>query len=243
MIKLNSFADSRLIRGCIFCGGRAETRDHIPSKCLLDRPYPENLVIVGCCYECNQSFSSDEEYFACFIECVSCGSTDPVQLNRISISKTLQNSPNLRKRIEESIVKIDGKSVFTPEQDRINNVMLKLAKGHVAYELDLIKRDKPDYFWCGLLTSLPEEYRIDFNAAHVQENVGEVGSRSMQRSFVTNLSITDNNGKNKDISVLINDWVDVQDKRYRYIAIDDKGIIIIRIVIDEFFACEIAWEN
>lgn len=243
MIQLNSFADNRLIRGCIFCDGHADTRDHIPSKCLLDQPYPENLPVVGCCYECNQSFSSDEEYFACLIECVRYGTTNPTELSRPSISKTLQNSPALKKRIENSIIEIEGKVAFIPEWERINNVILKLAKGHTAFELNLIMRDKPDYFWCGMLTSLPEEYRIDFNSAHVQENIGEIGSRSTQCAIVTNLSMLDENGKNKDINVLINDWIDVQYERYRYIAIDDNGMIIIRIVIDEFFACEIAWKS
>lgn len=66
MIQIKSFSDSRLIGTCIYCGGLADTKDHIPSKCLLDKPYPENLSVVKCCNTCNQSFSSDEQYFACY---------------------------------------------------------------------------------------------------------------------------------------------------------------------------------
>lgn len=243
MNQLNSYADSRLIRKCIFCGGHADTRDHIPSKCLLDRPFPENLPVIGCCYTCNQSFSSDEQYFACFIECVGSGSTDPNKLSRSSISKILINTPSLKKRIEESVIMVDNKIAFVPEWERINNVMLKLAQGHVAFELSLIKRDHPNHFWCGLLESLPEENRNEFNSVHFQNNVGEVGSRAMQRFLVTTLSMIDENGFEKDVNLIFNDWIDVQDERYRYIAIDDSGMIIIRIVIGEFFACEVAWEN
>ena len=76
MEQINNFADKRLIRGCIYCYRPAETRDHVPSKCLLEKPFPENLPVVGCCDSCNQSFSKDEQYFVCLIESVLCGSTD-----------------------------------------------------------------------------------------------------------------------------------------------------------------------
>ena len=42
--------------------------------------------------------------------------------------------------------------------------------------------------------------------------------------------------------MIINDWVDVQDGKYRFLAIDDMGQIVIRIVIAEYFACEVAWK-
>ncbi len=52
------YADDRLINGCIYCGGIPDTRDHAPSRILLEPPpYPENLPVVGACKECNQSFS------------------------------------------------------------------------------------------------------------------------------------------------------------------------------------------
>lgn len=77
MDQLKDFADSRLLQGCIYCGGLTDTRDHIPSKCILEQPYPINLPVVRCCDSCNQSFSKDEQYFICLLESVLCGSTDP----------------------------------------------------------------------------------------------------------------------------------------------------------------------
>lgn len=243
MKQLNNYADNRLINGCIYCGGHADTRDHIPSKCLLDKPYPENLAVAGCCDICNQSFSRDEQYVACFIECVRCGSTNPDKVERTSISKILKDVPSLKKRIEDSMKNVDKQISFIPEWDRINKIMLKLARGHLTYELSLQRYDIPKYFWSGLLSSLPEENKIEFNSVHFQHNAGEMGSRSIQRLLVTDLTVVDENGNDKNIRLLFNDWIDVQDKRYRYIAIDDSGMIIIRIVIDEFFACEAVWEN
>ena len=54
--------DSRIAGICIYCGGIAKTRDHVPSKAFLDKPYPENIPVVPCCSECNNKFSKDEEY-------------------------------------------------------------------------------------------------------------------------------------------------------------------------------------
>jgi hypothetical protein len=242
MDQLKNYADSRLLNGCIYCPGPAETRDHVPSKCLLEPPYPQNLYIVGCCESCNQSFSKDEEYFVCLIESVLCGSTEPEKIHRPSVAKIMKGSPALRKRIEKSRKVIDGQIVFEPEIKRIKNVMLKLARGHAAYELSQPCRAKPNYFWCGPLLSLPEEIQEEFNSAHFQQFFGEVGSRNMQRLLVTQITIKSKSGEQQNVSMLINDWINVQDERYRYIAIDDIGMLVIRIVIAEYFACEVAWK-
>jgi hypothetical protein len=63
----------------------------------------------------------------------------------------------------------------------------------------------------------------------------------MQRLLVTQITRLSENGEQLNEGMIINDWVDVQDDRYRYIAIDDMGQIVIRIVIAEYFACEVAW--
>lgn len=241
MAHLNNLADNRLIRGCIYCGGLPDTRDHVPSKCLLDQPYPTNLPVVGCCYSCNQSFSSDEQYLVCLIESVLCGSTDPEKIRRSAVRKILENSPSLRQRIENSKTEVDGHIAFIPEMERINNVMLKLAQGHAAFELSQLCRKEPEHFWCSPLLLLSQEEQNNFNAAHFPHIFGEVGSRNSQRLQVIQITRLDENGKEQDYGMLFNDWVEVQDDRYRFLAIDDMGQIVIRIVISEYFACEVAW--
>ena len=89
------FYDDRLKGHCVYCGGSEETRDHVPSKVLLDEPYPEDLPVVPACLECNNGFSLDEEYLACFLECVLCGTVDPRALKRDRIRRKLQDNPNL----------------------------------------------------------------------------------------------------------------------------------------------------
>jgi hypothetical protein len=153
----------------------------------------------------------------------------------------MQNSSALRQRIENSRTEINGQIGFVPETDRINNVMLKLARGHAAFELSQSCRTEPDHFWWGPISSLPQADQELFHSVHFQKALGEIGSRNIQRLLVTQLTMQSETGEQQNIQMLINDWIDVQDDQYRYIAIDDMGAIIIRIVIAEFFACEVAW--
>jgi hypothetical protein len=120
--------------------------------------------------------------------------------------------------------------------------MLKLARGHAAFELGQPCHAEPTHFWCGPTGALPKESQDVFNSVHFQEYFGEVGSRNMQRLRVTQISLPSENGKKQGIDMIINDWIDVQDGNYRYQAIDELGVLIIRIVIAEYFACEVSWE-
>lgn len=54
--------------GCIYCGKPATTREHVPSKAFLVEPYPENLSTIPACFECNNGYSEDEKYVACFLD-------------------------------------------------------------------------------------------------------------------------------------------------------------------------------
>ncbi len=243
MNQLQDYADTRLILGCIYCGGLPDTRDHVPSKCLLDRPFPENLPVVGCCDSCNQKFSRDEQYLVCLIESVLSGSTEPEKIGRPSVAEILKKSPGIGARIESSKIKIGDDIAFVPELERLNNVMLKLARGHAAFELSQICRDEPDHFWSGPLLSLPEQVRESFEEAHFQHNLGEVGSRSMQRMMIIQTTVLTESGEQKNISMIMNDWIEVQEKQYRYLAAHDMGRILIRIVIAEYLACEVAWDT
>src|SRR5580700_2734927 len=76
MQQLANFGDDGNKGWCIFCGGPEETRDHVPSRVFLDQPYPDNLPVVPACHRCNTSFSADEEYLACLIECAKAGSVE-----------------------------------------------------------------------------------------------------------------------------------------------------------------------
>lgn len=245
MDQFRNLADDRLINGCIYCDSMiGNTRDHIPSRSLLDQPYPDNLPVIGCCQACNQGFSKDEEYVVCLIEVTLAGSTDPDKITRPSVARALRNSPALRARLESAMKRYEDRLELAVEQERMINVMLKLARGHAAFELSQPCREKPDHFWCGPLASLEDEVREAFNEPHMQQMIGEVGSRGLQRMLVTEVVLKSPKTKKRSkIKMLINDWVEVQEGNYRYLAIDDAGGIVIRIVMREYLGCEVGWQT
>ena len=241
MDQLPYYADDRLLSGCIYCGGPSETRDHVPSRILLNSPYPENLPVVGACQECNQGFSKDELYLVCLLEATIAGSADPDKIRRPSVARAMRMTPALQARIDAARRCIDGNIEFAVEADRIRNVVLKLARGHAAFELSQPCRREPDHLWWCPMAVMPEEDRDAFGAVHIQETFGEVGSRGLQRMLVTEVVLPSNTGEKAALRLLVNDWVDVQEGYYRYLVIDDLGGIVIRIVIAEYLACEVGW--
>ena len=91
MDQLKNYADGRLLQGCIYCeSGKEETRDHVPSRVLLERPFPTNLPVMPACIDCNNDFSLDEEYVACLIECAIAGSTDPENISSLRVASILR---------------------------------------------------------------------------------------------------------------------------------------------------------
>jgi hypothetical protein len=244
MEQLDDFADDRLLNGCTYCDSMlAETRDHVPSRILLDQPYPENLPVVPACRECNNTLSRDEEYVAALIECTVAGSTEPEKLRRDRVAGVLRRSPALRARIEAAKYEIDGHVHFHVEAHRIDNVVRKLALGHAAFELSVRAGDEPTSFvWKPLHTLTPAE-RDAFEAPHEPQLFGEVGSRGMQRAVVAQATLSSADGKARSLNIFMNDWIEVQEGRYRYLAIDDSGGAAIRIVIGEFLACEVFWSD
>jgi hypothetical protein len=241
MDQLRNLADDRLANGCIYCGGPEETRDHVPSRVFLDSPPPENLPVVWACSSCNNGFSLDEAYVACLIESVIAGSTDPDDITRPGVANMLRRTPALRARIEAAKSSTDGQTQFNVEPERIRSVVLKLARGHAAFELSQVCREEPASIWWYPLPLMTDAQRDNFDASHVVQMFGEVGSRGLQRLLVTQISLTSANGEESMLNLLINDWLDVQEGCYRYLAIDDGGEIKVKIVIREYLACEVTW--
>lgn len=229
MDQLQSFADDRLLVGCIHCTGPTETRDHIPSRILLDEPYPENLPVVPACAACNNGFSLDEEYLACLVEVARAGSVELVA--RTKIRRILEASPALAARLAQArIVDGNGTVSFNTENERVKNVVLKLARGHAAYELNEQQLDDPSHLMVVPLHTLDPRAREHFENPPQPTAWPEVGTRAMQRMIVA--------GK----SVYHLGWVDVQPGQYRYLAIAE-GPVMVRFVLGEYLACEVIWEE
>jgi hypothetical protein len=227
------FIDERLVGMCIYCGARPDTRDHVPSKVFLDEPYPPQLPVVGACERCNVSFSLDEQYLACFIDCVICGGTETTGLQRPKIKRILDGNRVLQQRIEESRRK-DGSDtlLWELEADRVRNVVLKLARGHSAYEL-YPKFEEPVEVGFAPLQVLSAGERSAFEQliSRKLDLWPEIGSRAFLRAF----------GKPPDRFEQSGDWIIVQPGRYRYAIVEADGVLV-RMVLSEYLACSVSFE-
>jgi hypothetical protein len=208
------------------------TRDHVPSKSLLHKPYPENLPVVGACTDCNNGFSGDEEYLVAFLGCVLAGSTDPQDMSDPRARRILERNPRLRARIESARVSppsSDEPPYWRPEQERVRNVLVKNARGHLLFECSEWRIDDPTYVFSTALDLLPQEHRKVFEIESSDPPLPEIGSRMFVRSWTGELE---------------NGWNIAQEGSYRFaVDIHDSGTLEVRIVIAEYFAAGVVWHE
>ena len=220
--------DERLGDACAYCGGPANSADHVPSKVLLEEPLPLNLPVVPACATCNRSFSSDEEYVACFLECVIVGAVDSDRI-RPKIKAALQHSPKLAATIALSLQADpegrQGVDARSSSRYKSNSYSLR---GHAVYSERTTARRAP----CRHLYPIDRydsERSLPASSAQVLEN-REVGPRSAVGPFC---------GKRASSIRKIQDgpWIVVQPNRYRYSV--DEGLV--RLVLAEYLACIVEW--
>ncbi|MBM3114253.1 hypothetical protein [Jeongeupia naejangsanensis] len=221
--------DDRLKGVCTYCDAVANSRDHVPSKILLDEPYPDNLPVAESCVKCNQGFSASEEYFACLLECVINGTTTPSNSFREKIRATLMARPLIARKIEcGKDLNLAGQLLWKPDFDRVKEVVLKLARGHIAYELGVRHTEEPDLLEIIPMPSMSEfqmELFLSLNCSHLYP---EIGSRAFVNLFA---------GK----PMAYEQWYTVQESRYKYSVGQSRGDWV-KIVISDYLACHVAWE-
>lgn len=217
MKSIPDFVDERHKTWCIHCGkvlGRVETNlDHVPSKSLLDRPFPENLPTIRICRSCNTSFSNDEEYFIAFLGSVLAGTADPDHQVVERAEKTLSQNLRLQDEIEAQLrVERDSdgndRVTFVPDIERIRNVVIKNARGHVLFEHGQPARGEPARIAIEPLQILTPEAVKSFETIDYGPGWPEVGSRLMSRLV-----------GGEDMRA--DGWVIVQPHVYRFAVMDN----------------------
>ena len=156
------YGDTKLNHFCAFCGCPTETEDHVPSKCFLDKPHPQDLSVIPCCYKCNHDFSLDEEYVSCMIDCMKAGTASPILVKREKTRKSLLHNPKLQERISSQIRDFGGVFLYDIEKERFEKVFRKLAFGHLAYENDTLAWDSRYSIDIHLLSEMSDSQRDDF---------------------------------------------------------------------------------
>ena len=228
MIQIKPFSDERLEEHCAYCGKTPNTRDHVPSKVLLDSPFPAHLPVVASCRKCNEDFSLDEEYFACLLECLVCGTTEIEELKREKVKRILSGKDKLYRRIAEAFVEIDGHTFLKIEPERFRNVILKLMRGHAKYENSEMQSDEPSNLWIKTINTMTDDEIEEFFLKRIPNLLPEIGSRSFQRLFI-----------DRD-NTLHSGWITVQPENYRY-SVDLNEGLTIKIFIREYLAAKAVW--
>ena len=115
---------------CIYCGHIADTREHVPSKLFLRRPFPGNLFELPTCKECNDGFSEDKLYCEVFIDTLKTLSGFSKELSKANISRKQRTTAyNYAELAYKEYLKT---KVFTVSE-RVKMIILKLAFGHAVF--------------------------------------------------------------------------------------------------------------
>ena len=240
MDHIHEFVDERQKSCCIQCGARicevGTNKDHVPSKVLLRKPYPENLPVVATCTTCNNGFSADEEYLSLFLHCVIVGTTDPERHTAKGVAGALRRREKLRYRIERSKTEYptiggDTRFVWQPETERVEHVVIKNARGHAFYECGEPTLSEPDHVSTRPLVSLTGADREEFDIAGATGQLTawpEVGSRMMTR-LLTGHDMRDG-------------WVILQHGVYRFRVEQGRGMLV-RSVLFEYLATKVYWSD
>lgn len=223
--------DWRLKNICVYCGAPADTLDHVPSRCFLDEPYPDNLRTVQCCEKCNHKFSPDEEYVSCLIDCMKEKTTNPAMIKREKTRKTLSHSPMLLDRITKQHRMFAGIDIYDMEKSRLDIVIHKLAFGHLAYENSSINWDSEYKFNMWLIETMPKNLLEDFEMPYNSDIAPEIGSNCFSKDGCIHVF------DGLDKPSINNDWIVVQDGRYRYCVSPDSTKV--KFVIAEYLAVEV----
>jgi hypothetical protein len=225
MRQVPNYGDVRNQCFCVHCGGATETRDHAPSRVFLDKPYPAQLPVSPSCERCNQSFSDDELYVACLIECALVGSVEPEAMRREKIARIMRERPALWEKLRKARHEIGKQITFDVESDRVERTLVKLARCHAAYEINEPQLGSPSRVGFAPFGDLSDSAIGAFETPPVPGVFPEVGSRALTR-FLGDGGVV---------------WLDVQDGNYRYLVAQDLGVVTVRIVLREHVAAEVIW--
>jgi hypothetical protein len=133
---------------CCLCNVRiAETDEHVPPRSWFERPYPDNLITVRACEECNHGSHLDDDYLLTFLCAMQIeGGTPTLDRARERMIRGLQRpqAERFRARLEsnsEVTVRVDertGERVISavamrPEPDRVMKTIRKQTRALVYH--------------------------------------------------------------------------------------------------------------
>lgn len=230
-----TYWDKKSPHGCIYCGRSAETREHIPSKVFLKKPYPDNLFTIPACYECNNGYSLDEEYTACCIESLKSLSYK-IQLDE-QIRNLFDRKPTLYQLVNSQINREEGRLVTSFDEKRICRILNKLAICFTGYEFDNLHFSEASSIWFDFAPNLSYFFIQQFTQPIFASLLPEVSSRfsSDYCKFIVS--------EKSDTIKIMYDWIVVQEQQFQYqVSIKDRGIQT-KMVISDFLYAKVGFNK
>lgn len=158
------------------------------------------------------------------------GTTSPTSTFREKVARILESKPQLANEIEKSC-RVEGeRKNWYPDIERVKNIMLKLARGHAAYECAETFRKEPNEILITPFLNLSAEERDAFEFQSPYAIWPEIGSRAFMRATGMIRSDPSDNG-----------WQIVQPERYRYRVDYSDHPFTVKLVLSEYLSCQVAW--
>ncbi|WP_158583002.1 hypothetical protein [Lysinibacillus yapensis] len=227
---------------CIYCGEESGTRDHVPSKVFLNKPFPENLPTLPACIKCNNSYSNDELVVSLLVQLLkqkhygSEYSFSEEIMSRIENERNVDIVNNIRDSISSGQV-----SKF---HNQILNVLAKLAIGHLVWEISEGYYVDEESTSCSVslsysfLNDMHKQEINEFSSYFIitNETLPELGSRAYDERIL----VFESDGVEPQ---LLLDWVEVQPLEYKYTCYKFVNEIVVKMVINNLLFAEVTLKN
>lgn len=227
---------------CIYCGKSADTREHCPSKTFLKKPYPTNLPVLPSCEHCNNGFSTDELYTKTYIEYAK-RINENKESNHIGVDSLRPAEKDAISKLNERLEKFN----LNEPDYRIRRILVKLAIGHMVYELSegycIIDRDielsSVEYYFRSSLSEANWK-KLDDPELIDDRILPEMGARAYRNIYV--LQHMDNKSEDAEgTSNCICTWNIVQENFYKYVAIMNINQITVKLIIMNFLYAKVVF--
>ncbi len=157
---------------CVYCGGPAVSRDHVPPKAWFARDVGKR-VRVPSCELCNNGQSKNDEEFRVLLGLLAGTKTPTQKLLWRKARKTLRHSPQLRDAILSSKSKDEksGEPVVSFPRRRFDEAMTRVVRAlHWHHYREMIDPSAPVKVWrlhAGPYENLRRSLEVDLRSDHI----------------------------------------------------------------------------
>ena len=117
---------------CYWCDNTATNVDHVPPKCLFEKPH-KYLIKVPACKKHNNCFSEDEEWFRNYVLAVSFSKRE-IKMWADKAKRSIQRNSKLKNEMKLNLIDINnGLTAIKFSKKRANKVIEKIIRGLYFY--------------------------------------------------------------------------------------------------------------